>query len=436
MLAIRWLTLIVPRCKDSALRHGNTPRILLGLSVASLLCSVTAAAAEYHLDVGDVIEISVARAPELQRRVAVKLDGSISYPLLGTIAVAGLTPSQAQAKVQAGLATKIFQPRSLNGRDSDVVIDPNEVTATIVEYRPIYVNGDVAKPGEYPYRPLMTVRQAVALSGGYDTMRFRTSNPILDWAELKSDYESYWIEFAKEQAHVWRLKAELANKSNPDQRALDDLPLAQSTISEINRVEAEHLSIRQVDHARQKTYLRQAIKQGDEQIAVLSEQQQKEEQGLQSDVEELKKSVDLYGKGTLTSPRVTDARRAVLLSSTRKLQTAAQLMQFKRQQDELGRQLEHLDDQRRIDLLSELQDAEVKLGEIRAKLQGIGDRLQYTALLKSRLERGNGYKLEIFIVRKIEKSRERVVANDDLELQPGDVVEVALQTVSVEVPAQ
>jgi polysaccharide export outer membrane protein len=201
-------------------------------------------------------------------------------------------------------------------------------------------------------------------------------------------------------------------------------------------VEAEHLSIRQVDHARQKTYLRQAIKQGDEQIAVLSEQQQKEEQGLQSDVEELKKSVDLYGKGTLTSPRVTDARRAVLLSSTRKLQTAAQLMQFKRQQDELGRQLEHLDDQRRIDLLSELQDAEVKLGEIRAKLQGIGDRLQYTALLKSRLERGNGYKLEIFIVRKIEKSRERVVANDDLELQPGDVVEVALQTVGVEVPAQ
>ena len=43
------------------------------------------------------------------------------------------------------------------------------VVATVVEYRPIYVNGDVSKPGEHPFRPQMTVRQAVALSGGYDS---------------------------------------------------------------------------------------------------------------------------------------------------------------------------------------------------------------------------------------------------------------------------
>jgi polysaccharide export outer membrane protein len=409
----------------------HTAWIIWSTLVASLLCSVVAAGAEYHLNVGDVIEISVARVPELQRRVTVNLDGRITFPLLGTLAVSGLTPAQAQLKIQAGLASKIVQQRTLNGRDSDVVIDPDEVTAIIVEYRPIYVNGDVSKPGEYPYRPLMTVRQAVALSGGYDTMRFRTSNPILDWADLKSDYESFWTEFAKEQARVWRLKSELGDMAKPGQNALADLPLPQSTISEIVRVEAERLSVRQADHERQRAFLQGAIKQGYEQIAVLFEQQQKEEQGVQSDVGELQKVIELYGKGMLPSPRVTDARRAVLLSSTRKLQTVAQLMQSKSQQGDLERQLERLDDQRRIDLLGELQEAEVRLGEVRAKLQAIGDKLQYTALLKSRLMRGNGYKLEIGIIGNNETGHERVVANEDWQLQPGDVVEVSLQSVGL-----
>ena len=401
--------------------------IIFCLLTTGLSRSTAAAGAEYRVNVGDVMEISVATVPELQRRLTVNLDGSITFPLLGTVVVAGLTPSQAQVKIQAGLAGKVFQRKSVDRRDSNIAIAPDEVTAALVEYRPIYVNGDVSKPGEFPYRPLMTVRQAVALSGGYDTVRFRTRNPILDWADLKSDYESYWTEFAKEQAHVWRVKSELGDKINSAQNLLIDLPLPQSAISEIVRVETEHLSVRQVDHDRQKAFLQGAIKQGYEQIAVLFDQQQKEQQGVQADIEELQKSVDLFGKGMLPSPRVTDNRRAVLLSSTRKLQTVAELMQLKRQQGDLERQLERLDDQRRIALLGELQEAEVKLGEIRAKLQGIGDKLQYTALLKSRLMRGNGYKLDIAITRKNLTGFERVVANEDWELQPGDVVEVSLQ---------
>jgi polysaccharide export outer membrane protein len=426
---------IVPRRGHDALRHVIW--IVSSLLAMGALRAAVAAGAEYRLNVGDVVEISVATVPELQRRLRINLDGSITFPLLGTVAVAGLTPSQAQVKIQAGLAARIFQRRTGDGRDSSVAIGPDEVTATLVEYRPIYVNGDVSKPGEFPYRPLMTVRQAVALSGGYDTMRFRTSNPILDWADLKTDYETFWTEFAKEQAHVWRLKSELGDKTDSAQNALPDLPLPRSTISEIVRVETEHLNILKVDHERQKAFLQGAIKQGYEQIAVLSDQQQKEEQGVQADVEELKKSVELFGKGMLPSPRVTDNRRAVLLSSTRKLQTGAELMQLKRQQGDLERQLERLDDQRRIDLLGELQEAEVKLSEIRAKLQGIGDKLQYTALLKSRLMRGNGYKLEVAITRRNETGVQRVVANEDSDLQPGDVVDVSLQTGGIpEAPGQ
>jgi polysaccharide biosynthesis/export protein len=398
-----------------------------GVLVVSLACGAAPAEAQNRVDVDDVIEIFVARVPELQRRVTVKPDGTISFPLLGSLAIAGLSPSQVEAKVRTTLASKVFQRRMPDGRESEVLIDRDEITATVAEYRPIYVNGDVARPGEHRYRPFMTVRQAVALSGGYDVLRVgRTNNPLFDSATLRSEYESLWAEFAKEQAHVWRLKSELGYTDNVDQKALMDVPIARPTIAQIVSVEAEHLKTRRADHQRQKSFLQRAIKMGDEQIGILSEQQKQEEQGVKADIEELQRVIDLFSRGSSTSTRVTDARRGVLLSSTRKLQTTVQLMNLTRQQDDLVRQLEKVDDQRNIDLLRELQDAAVKLDSIRAKLQGVGEKLQSTGV-RSQLIGAQPAKPEISVIRKSDKGREQLIAQEDTELQPGDVVEVALK---------
>ncbi len=398
-----------------------------GVLSASLVCSAIPAKAEYRLDVGDILEISVAGVPDLRQRVVVQLDGSISYPLLGTFIVAGLPPSEVRAKIRTTLPTKVFRQRAPDGRENVVVIEPDQVTASVVEYRPIYVNGDVSRPGEQTYRPLMTVHQAVALSGGYEIMRFRMNNPFLESADFRSDYESLWTEFAKEQAHIWRMRTELGEEDKLDQKVLRDAPIPASTISQITRLEAEQLKGRQDDYQREKEFLQHSIKQADEQIGVLSEQLQKEEGGLQADTQDLQRVTELFGKGAVAMPRLTDARRALLLSATRKLQTISQLLYTKRQRNDFSRQLEKLDDERRINLLRELQDAGVRLNQIRAKLQAVGEKLQYTSLVRSQLIRGAGGKPQITIVRKGENGRERFIAEEDSELQPGDVVEVALR---------
>jgi polysaccharide export outer membrane protein len=116
----------------------------------------------------------------------------------------------------------------------------------------------------------------------------------------------------------------------------------------------------------------------------------------------------------------------MLLASTRRLQTAAQLMSVKRQRDDFSRQIERFDGQRRSDLLRELQEATVSLSKIRFKLQSTGEKLQYTALAKSQLSQGPGNKPTITVVRRGAKGTETLNANEDFELQPGDVVEVAL----------
>ena len=89
-----------------------------------------------------------------------------------------------------------------------VVIDPEEITVDIAEYRPVYVSGDVSKPGELAFRLGMTVRQAVALAGGYDLLRFRADrDPIMQVADLRSEYETLWTEFGRAQVRIWRVRS-------------------------------------------------------------------------------------------------------------------------------------------------------------------------------------------------------------------------------------
>jgi len=67
------------------------------------------------------------------------------------------------------------------------------------------------------------------------------------------------------------------------------------------------------------------------------------------------------------------------------------------------------------------------VGQIQAKLQSAGEKMKYTAVRLS-VSRGNELRLDIALVRKGPNGYERVTADEDSELQPGDVVEVALRS--------
>ena len=85
----------------------------------------------------------------------------------------GSTPSALQDRVEEAFAAKALRQRMPDGRERTVLLQPGDVTTAIVEYRPIYVSGDVLNPGQYAYRPQMTARHAIALSGGPSTVRGR-----------------------------------------------------------------------------------------------------------------------------------------------------------------------------------------------------------------------------------------------------------------------
>jgi polysaccharide export outer membrane protein len=390
---------------------------------ALLLSAASAAADDYRLAPGDTIEFSTVATADLKTRATIRLDGAVTLPLMGDVQISGLTLPQVHAKLQEEVASKVYRQRT-DGREVPIMVGPDEVTVTIAEYRPIYVNGDVSKPGEQPFRPGLTVRQAIALAGGYDIMHFRMENPFLEEADFRGDYDSLWTEFAKQQAILSRLHAELDNVDTLDRKILRDTPISEELQKRIVEIEGDRLTVRNGLYNKDRTYLQDALKKEDARIAVLADQQQREKEGVDADIEEFERIRGLFDKQTLPITRVVDARRTILFSSTRYLQTIVEQNRAERARDELRMKLDKVADERRRDILLDLQEANVKLATTRARLQAIGDKLVYTGLVRSQLVRGKGSDPEIIIHR---KDGEPLVVDQARELLPGDVVDVALQ---------
>lgn len=401
------------------------------LVAAALAIGAVAGAAPawagYRIGAGDTLGFSVAGLPELATKAPVDLDGNVVLPLVGSISVAGLGISEALTKVQSVLPAKEFRRRTDDGREFPVIISADEIGLTVSEYRPVYLSGDIAKPGEAVFRPGLTVRKAITLAGGFDIVRFKMDNPFIQLADLTSEYNSLWIQYAREQAAVARFQAELDGKQQIDPKLVMSTPIAPSLTNQILANERDQLAARNLDYEKEKSYLgRAATKEGDR-ARILAEQQSKEQDGMKSDVADLQRYTELNTKGAVALPALSEARRTVLLSSTRALQTTALLDSVEREQQDLDRKLERVGDSRRMEVLKEMQLENTALATTRAKLQAISDKLRYTGMVKSQLTRGADSKPKIVVMRLVDGRQVKVDADVDDELQPGDSVEVALQ---------
>jgi len=107
----------------------------------------------YHLDAGDKLRVVVYGQEGLTNTYAIDASGSITMPLIGSVPARGRTP--------AGLAVEIAA-KLRNG----YIREPS-VAVEIDAYRPFFILGEVAAPGQYPYVPNMTVESAIAIAGGF-----------------------------------------------------------------------------------------------------------------------------------------------------------------------------------------------------------------------------------------------------------------------------
>ncbi|WP_091508785.1 polysaccharide biosynthesis/export family protein [Microbulbifer yueqingensis] len=108
---------------------------------------------DYRLGSGDRIQIKVYGEDDLSLETQLTDSGMINYPFLGEIRVTGMTVAQLEARITDGLKP-------------DYLVKPN-VHVSIAEFRPFFINGEVKKPGGYPFQPGLTVGKAAALAEGF-----------------------------------------------------------------------------------------------------------------------------------------------------------------------------------------------------------------------------------------------------------------------------
>ncbi|HUW79733.1 MAG TPA: polysaccharide biosynthesis/export family protein [Acidocella sp.] len=109
---------------------------------------------DYRLGAGDQLTIRIYNQPQLSGSYSVDDSGMIDLPLLGLVRAAGQTADRLAASIASGLQAQ------------KLILNPS-VAVEVSTYRPFYILGEVNKPGQYPFRPDMTVLTAISIAGGF-----------------------------------------------------------------------------------------------------------------------------------------------------------------------------------------------------------------------------------------------------------------------------
>jgi polysaccharide export outer membrane protein len=156
-------------------------KALLTLIVTLFYQTSFAEADKYLINPGDILDISVWNEETLKREVRVLPDGSIGFPLAGTVLAAGRTVEDLRKELTKKLTEYIAEP----------VVN---VAVKAAEGYVVYVTGQVKTPGKFLMNEPMTVMQVLGLAGGFS--QFAAKDDIVIIRKNSKGSESLKFEYS------------------------------------------------------------------------------------------------------------------------------------------------------------------------------------------------------------------------------------------------
>lgn len=146
--------------------ESTLTKALFILTIALFYQTCFAETEKYLINPGDVLEISVWNEDALKREVRVLPDGSIGFPLAGTVAAAGRSVEDLKKELTTKLTEYIAEP----------VVN---IAVRSAEGYAVYVTGQVKAPGKFIMTEPMNVMQVLSLAGGFTAFAARNDIVIL-----------------------------------------------------------------------------------------------------------------------------------------------------------------------------------------------------------------------------------------------------------------
>jgi protein involved in polysaccharide export with SLBB domain len=178
--------------------------IALALSMAALfsILPTSTMAGDYKLGISDRVKIKVQEWPDLNGEYTVTPGGAVSLPLIGNIVAAGMGLND--------LAKEISDRLQQRSERAERVLTAVEVA----QYRPFAIMGDVQRPGQYAYRPGLTVIEAISIAGGYYRPELGLLRLGRDVAVASGEIQTQSAKLNRLLAREARLKAALDGRDN------------------------------------------------------------------------------------------------------------------------------------------------------------------------------------------------------------------------------
>ncbi|MFT3973091.1 MAG: glycosyltransferase [Amaricoccus sp.] len=276
------------------MKSSLRPTRLLG--PALLLASAMPAWADYLVQRGDVLFVSIAEDRDAGRDAKVNADGRIMLPHIGGVMAAGSDLDTIRDRIESSLS------------DQGIIRKPT-VVVEVSTYRPVYVGGAVAHPGAIGFDVGLTVRQALVLAGGID----RSNDPKVPTTEalleLKARFKTNAAELVDVDGQIARLNAALAETPTLDASTVHEPGISAEDAAPILALDGDLLHDQLASRAADQAHLTDLVGLVDFEIDTLTRQATLQEAERQSQQLEVDTATKLHEQGLLPLPRVQELER-------------------------------------------------------------------------------------------------------------------------------
>lgn len=402
-------------------------RSLLFLALVFLVPPSNSAAAdsnsEYLLGAQDKVRVKVYEwRPSrdeifewlaLNHEYIVDVAGNISLPLVGEVPAAGLRTSELAKSISDGLKERIG------------LVGSPDVSVEIVQFRPFYIVGQVEKPGEYAYRPGLTVLRAVSIAGGLQRARELTlARSISTLGEL----HLHALEMNSLIARRARLEAELKGldeiefpKALTERAHMSSISILIQQERLIFKSRREALNTQLKAYEQLRSYLEKEVDSLNAQLKAMDKQAAllKQEHGS---------IASLVSRGLAVSSRQLELERAMAGMEGDRLRLETNLMKARQDISRTDISVIELKNRHMTEVTLELRQTQSKIEEVKQKADTAEKLLHEAQTTTARLmsQRGpNGAPVPIYtIIRPAGGETRSIAATETSPILPGDTVKV------------
>jgi polysaccharide export outer membrane protein len=341
--------------------------------------------------------------------------GTVVLPVIGAVSVANLDGAGLAAEVAKRLQAKIG------------LVSKPDTTVEILQYPPIYVVGDVTKPGEYRFHDGLTVLQALALSGG--AFRTEAEKSSQDQIKLVGELRGIETNIVRSMARIARLEAETSQAKEIAFPPVTQTGADGEVAREIFAQERIIFATRANELERQAKSLAELRDLLTAEIGVLEEKIKTADDSITSAQNELSGVKVLVDKGIAVASRQSDLERTLAGFRTDRLDQVTAVMRARQAITEATRNLDGLRDKQRTEIATELQQERSNLEQLRLKRE-TAQKVLLEMIASSPGSGADAAKPLVYTITRSEGGQvKEIAAREATVLLPGDVVKASFAPV-------